>query len=254
MKLTGKTILITGGTRGIGFELAKQLVAAGNNVLVTGRDPASLVAVRNALPSVHVYQSDGSDPLQIAALYEEIRLKFPKLDVLVNNAGIMRNIDLNTVADPATLTAEIAVGLSGPILLTQYFLPLLRQQPEALIVNVSSGLALIPFVIAPVYSAAKAGVHAYTRCLRAQLKNTSIRVVELLPPGTETALFRGEFEREMKGQKGMPVTELAMRAIKGIEAGKDEIRPGLAKVLGFMSRIAPDFMMAQMARMSAPKP
>ncbi|OPB00337.1 short-chain dehydrogenase [Pseudomonas fluorescens] len=253
MKLIGKTILITGGTRGIGLELATQLLAAGNTVLVTARDAAGLDSVRKALPGVHAFQSDASDPLQIAALYEEVRLRFPTLNVLINNAGIMRNLDLNHVAEPARIADEIAVGLSGPILLTQYFLPLLRQQPAALIVNVSSGLALIPFVIAPVYSAAKAGMHAYTRCLRAQVKNTSVRVVELLPPGTETALFRGEFEKEMKGQKGMPVVELVEQAIKGIEAGRDEIRPGLAKVLGFMSRIAPDFMMAQMARMSAPK-
>lgn len=145
------------------------------------------------------------------------------------------------------------IGLNGPILLNQHFLPHLRKQTEALIVNISSGLAFIPFTISPIYSAAKAGLHAYSRCLRTQLKNTTVKVVELLPPGTETPLFRGEFEKEMRGQKGMPVETLVKKAIRGIEAGHTEIRPGLARVLGVMSRVAPDFMMTQMTRMSAPK-
>lgn len=254
MKLTEKTILITGGTQGIGFELARELLALGNTVLITGRDAVKLEAARKTLPGVHIFQSDASDPLQIAELYQEVSLQFPRLSVLINNAGIMRNIDLTINADTTRLTSELAVGLAGPILLTQHFLPLLRKQPEAMVVNVSSGLALIPFVIAPIYSAAKAGLHAYTRCLREQLKGSDVRVVELLPPGTETSLFRKEFEKEMKGQKGMPVDELARQAIRGIIKGKEEIRPGLTKLLGLMSKIAPDFMMKQIAKMSAPKP
>ncbi len=253
MKLEGKTILITGGTSGIGLELAKQMLAAGNTVLITGRDSRRIQKVQQALPDVHAFQSDASDPLEIAKLHREVLARFPRLSVIVNNAGIMRNLNLNTVAHPADVTREIAIDLSGPILVNQEFLPHLREQSEALIVNVSSGLALIPFTISPVYSAAKAGLHAYTRCLRAQMKGTSVRVIELLPPGTETPLFRGEFEKEMKGQKAMDVTVLVKQAIAGMEAGQDEIRPGLAKVLGVMSRLAPNFMMAQIARMSAPK-
>jgi uncharacterized oxidoreductase len=252
MKLKGKTILLTGGTSGIGLELAKALLAAGNTVVITGRDSNRIQKAQQELRNVHVFQSDVSEPSEIALLHREVLTKFPNLSVVVNNAGIMRNLNLNT-ADPSDLTSEIDIDLSGPILLNQLFLPHLKKQSEALIVNVSSGLALIPFTISPVYSAAKAGLHAYTKCLRAQMKGTSVRVIELLPPGTETPLFRGEFEKEMKGQKGMDVTVLVKEAIAGIEADRDEIRPGLTKVLGFMSRVAPNFMMAQIAKMSTPK-
>jgi uncharacterized oxidoreductase len=252
MKLEGKTILITGGTSGIGLELAKHLLAAGNTVLITGRNSARIQKAQQELRGVHVFQSDASEPSEIGLLHQEVLSKFPKLDVIVNNAGIMRNLNLKN-ASPSDVTSEVEISLSGPILLNQLFLPHLLKQSEALIVNVSSGLAFIPFVISPIYSAAKAGMHAYTRCLRAQMKGTSVRVIELLPPGTETPLFREEFEKEMKGQKGMDVTVLVKQAIAGIEADKDEIRPGLAKVLGLMSRVAPNFMMAQIAKMSAPK-
>jgi uncharacterized oxidoreductase len=252
MKLKGKTILITGGTSGIGLELAKHLLAAGNTVLITGRNSARIQKAQQELQGVHVFRSDSSEPSEIGLLHQEVLSRFPKLDVVINNAGIMRNLNLN-VASPSDITSEIEINLSGPILLNQLFLPHLKKQSEALIVNVSSGLALIPFTISPVYSAAKAGLHAYTKCLRAQMKGTSVRVIELLPPGTETPLFRGEFAREMKGQKGMDVTVLVKQAIAGIEADKDEVRPGLTKILNLMSRVAPNFMMAQIARMSAPK-
>ena len=252
MKLRGRTILITGGTSGIGLELAKTLLAAGNTVLITGRDSSRIQKAQQVLRGVHVFQCDVSEPLELAQLQREVLAKFPNLSVIINNAGIMRNLNLN-VTDPSDLTREIEISLNGPILLNQLLLPHLKKQNEALIVNVSSGLALIPFTISPIYSAAKAGLHAYTRCLRAQMKGTSVRVIELLPPGTETPLFRGEFEQEMKGQKGMDVAVLVKRTIAGIEADHDEIRPGLTKVLGLMSRLAPDCMMAQIARMSAPK-
>ena len=252
MKLKGRTILITGGTSGIGLELAKKLLAAGNTVLITGRDSNRIQKAQQVLGDVHVFQSDVSEPSELTHLQREVLAKFPSLDVVINNAGIMRNLNLN-VADPSDLTHEIEINLNGPIMLNQLFLPHLKKRNEALIVNVSSGLALIPFTISPIYSAAKAGLHAYTRCLRAQMKGTSVRVIELLPPGTETPLFRGEFAKEMKGQKGMDVAVLVKQAIAGIEADQDEIRPGLTKVLGLMSRLAPDFMMAQITKMSASK-
>jgi uncharacterized oxidoreductase len=252
MKLKGKTILITGGTSGIGLELAKQLLSAGNTVLITGRNGDRIQKAQQELRGVHVFQSDVGEPSELALLHRELLARFPKLSVVINNAGIMRNLDLNN-AEASDVASEIEIDLSGPILLNQLFLPHLKRQSEALIVNVSSGLALIPFTISPVYSAAKAGLHAYTRCLRVQMKGTSVRVIELLPPGTETPLFRGEFEKEMKGQKGMDVKVLVKQTIAGIEADRDEIRPGLTKVLGLMSRLAPNFMMAQIARMSTPK-
>jgi len=253
MKLTEKTILITGGTSGIGFELAKQLLQRGNTVVVTGRDQEKLDAASRALPGVHAFKSDVSDPGAIAALYETITAHFPALDTLINNAGIMRNLNLNQDRDLDDVTREIEINLSGPVRMTQQFLPHLKTCKNALIVNVSSGLAFIPLPVSPVYCATKAAIHSFTQSLRVQLDGTGVTVIELAPPGVETPLFRGEFAEEMKGQKGMDVTVLAEKAIVGIEAGRLEIRPGLSNVLKGMSRIAPQFMLKQMVRMSKPK-
>lgn len=253
MKLQQRTVLITGGTSGIGFELARQLLVRGNTVIVTGRDQDRLGAATQALPGVHTFRSDVGDPTAIVALHEAVLSRFPALDTLVNNAGIMRNLRLNEEHDLEDVTREIEINLCGPVRMVQQFLPHLRTRPGALVVNVSSGLAFIPFPVAPIYCAAKAGIHSFTQSLRVQLQGTGITVVELAPPGTETPLFRGEFADEMRGQKGMDVQVLAKRAIAGIEAGKLEIRPGLANVLKAMSRVAPQFMLKQMAKMAKPK-
>jgi len=248
MKLTGRTILITGGTSGIGLELAKQLIAQRNTVLITGRDAQRLTATKSKLP-VHTHICDAGNPADIEKLQRTVATDFPNLDTLINNAGIMRNLDLNQLHELTDVTRELAVNLSGPIQMVQAFLPQLKARPDALIVNVSSGLAFVPFPLSPVYSAAKAGVHAYTRALRAQLTRSRIRVVELAPPGTETPLFRREFEKEMKGQSGMDVQALVKQAISGIESGKTEIRPGLSNILYILSRIAPRIPFGQMSKM-----
>jgi uncharacterized oxidoreductase len=253
MKLEQRTVLITGGTSGIGLELARQLQQRGNTVLVTGRDQERLDAAKHSLPGLHTFKSDVSDAEDIRALYHDISARFPALDTLINNAGIMRNLNLNRSRDLQDVTREIEINLSGPVRMIQQFLPHLKTRPCALIVNVSSGLAFVPFPVSPVYSATKAAIHSYTQSLRIQLEGTGVSVIELAPPGVETPLFRGEFAEETRGQKPMPVDVLAARAIAGIEAGKLEIRPGLSNVLKLMSRIAPGFMLEQMAKMSRPK-
>ena len=253
MKLENRTVLITGGTSGIGLELARHLLARGNVVIVTGRDAQRLDEARRALPSVHTFRSDVSDPGAIAELHDAVLAQFPLLDTLVNNAGIMRNLDLLEHRDLGDVTREIEINLCGPVRMVQQFLPQLMSRPNALIVNVSSGLAYVPLPIAPVYSATKAGLHAYTQSLRVQLAGTGVTVVELAPPAVETQLFRGEFADEMKAQKAMDVTKLARLAIAGIEKGKLEIRPGLANVIRIMSRIAPGFMLRQMSGLTRRK-
>ena len=136
--------------------------------------------------------------------------------------------------------------------MVQQFLPHLKTREGPLIVNVSSGLAFTPFPASPVYCATKAAIHSFTQSLRVQMEGTGVTVVELAPPAVETPLLRGEFAEEMKEQKGMDAKVLARHAISGIEAGKLEIRPGLANVLMAMSRIAPRFMLKQMAKMTKP--
>ena len=253
MKLTKRTVLITGGTSGIGLELARQLHERGNTVIVTGRDHEKLDAVGRALAGVHAIQSDVSDPGAIMALYDTVIARFPALDTLVNNAGIMRNLDLNQERDLRDVTREIEINLSGPVQMVQQFLPHLKTRERSLIVNLSSGIAFIPFPLSPVYSATKSAIHAFTQILRVQLAGTGVTVVELAPPPVETPLLRGEFAAEMEGQKGMDVAVLVRRAIAGIEAGKLEIRPGFSNLMKAMSRIAPQFMLDQLVKQTRPK-
>ena len=251
MKLEHRTVLITGGTSGIGRELARELLKRGNVVIVTGRDPARLDAVERELPGVHTFRSDAADPVAIELLCKDVLARFAELDTVINNAGIMRNLKLGDRRELQDVTREIAINLSGPVQMIQQFLPHLKTRPGALIVNVSSGLAFLPFPAAPIYCATKAALHSFTQSLRVQLEGSGVTVVELAPPGTETPLFRGEFEREMQGEKAMDPNLLAQRALAAIEAGSLEIRPGVANLLKIMSRVAPGFMLRQMTKLSS---
>ena len=250
METSGNTVLITGGTGGIGFELAAQLLALGNTVIITGRDQARLNAAVKKCPGLHAVKSDVADPKAIEALHKKVVAKFPGLNVLVNNAGIMRKINVQkNKYDLAGIGGEIETNLIGPIRMVQQFLPqLLKSKKAAAIMNISSGLAFVPLPIAPVYCSTKAGLHSYTRSLRVQLKNTGVKVFELAPPLTQTNLLDGFDPKDMEGVKAMPVEELAKHAILGL--GKDvlEIRPGQSNQLKVMDRIAPNFIFAMLSK------
>jgi uncharacterized oxidoreductase len=250
MKLEKRTILITGGTSGIGRELAKQLLGRRNTVIVTGRDQAKIDAVNKELPTLHTFKSDVSDASAIAVLHENILARFPELDTLVNNAGIMRNLNLDQKRDLIDVTREIEINFCGPVRMIQQFLPHLKLRQDALIINVTSGLAFVPFPASPIYCATKAAMHSFTQSLRIQLRGTGVTAIELAPPGVETPLFRGEFAEETKRQKAMDVETLAKRAIEGIETGSLEIRPGLSNFLKAMSRIAPTLMLNQLTKLT----
>lgn len=240
MKMSGNTVLITGGTSGIGLELANQLASLGNTVIVTGRDQAKLDLIGKEHPSLTTINSDVSDPAAIAQLYERVTKEFPKLNVLINNAGIMRKINLQDKGvDLEDLVREIETNLTGPVRMVKQFLPHLKLQGSSAIVNVSSGLAFVPFPISPIYSATKAGLHAFTRSLRVQLKNTSVRVFELAPPSTQTPLQNAFDSTDVKASANMDVNKLARKAIKGLTRDRLEIRPGASNVLKWISRIAP---------------
>jgi len=249
MQMTKNTILITGGTSGIGFELAKQLIALGNTVLVTGRDLAKLERAKKQLPKIHIYQSDVSNPKAITELFKKVTQDFPELNILINNAGIMKTINLHDQqTDLLDLTNEIDINLNGPVRMVKQFLPHLKSKAAAAIMNVSSGLAFVPLPSSPVYCATKAALHSFTLSLRVQLKNSSIKVFELAPPATQTELL-GDFNSEdMKGITVMKVEDMVAAAVKGLEQDQLEIRPGQSNQLKFMSRLAPQFILNQMSK------
>jgi uncharacterized oxidoreductase len=250
MELKNNTILITGGTSGLGLELAKQLLELGNTVIVTGRDAKKLDQAKLKYPKISVFQSDVSDPKAIEALCSAIVNQFPHLNVLVNNAGEMHRINLNDDANNVyNIAQEIEINLSGPIRMIQQFLPHLKKQKSAAIINVTSGLALIPFPISPVYGATKSGLRSYTKSLRVQLKKTSIKVFELVAPGAKTAL-NDKFSSDVDHKTLMDVNKLIAVAIRGLEKDKYEIYPGTAAVIKVMSRLAPTLIFKQMAKIA----
>lgn len=250
MGMSGKTVLITGGTSGIGYALAAQLLARGSKVLITGRVAERLEATRQTLPGVHIHVCDQSDPEAIARLHADVTRDFPDLSILINNAGIGLKRNLQDERVPlADLEREIAINLTGPIQLNAQFLPHLKRQPSAMIVNVTSGLAFVPLALKPIYCATKAAMHAYTQSLRAQLAHTSVRVVELAPPATKTAF--NDAQPDMNDVPRMDVDKLASAAIRGLERDQDEILPGASRILRLIGRLAPRLVLrkADAARM-----
>ena len=252
MKMSNNTILITGGTSGIGYALAAQLLERGNTVLITGRTEEKLATVRQSLPGVHTYVSDVSDPSAIRRLYSDVTRAFPDLNVLVNNAGIGLKLNLNdTAGQLEDLDKEIKTNLIGPIQMIKQFLPQLKRQQTAAIVNVSSGLAFVPLAVKPIYCATKAAVHSYTQSLRVQLKNSSVEVIELAPPAVKTNFNKGQ--EELNSSSAMDVNKFAKASIRGLERGQEEILPGLSRVARLIGRVAPHavFMKAEAERMIA---
>src|ERR1700747_1219915 len=249
MKLTSNTILITGGGSGIGYELTKQLTAIGNTILITGRDQSKMDRAKAAFPKIHTFQSDVSDSDAIATLYEKVTKQFPELNILINNAGIMREINVHDEAGSLEdITGEIEINLSGPIRMVKQFLPHLKTKSDAAIMNVSSGLAFVPLPISPVYCATKPGLHSFTESLRVQLKNTKVKVFELAPQEQQTDLLGAFNSEDMKGVSIMKVEDMVKVAIKGMQTDRLEISSGQANLLKMMSRLAPGFILKQMSR------
>jgi uncharacterized oxidoreductase len=187
MRLTGNTIMVTGGGSGIGRGLAVALGRAGNRVIIAGRRIEALRAVAAEHPGITYPQLDQSDRQSIQRFIGEIERQYADLNVVVNNAGIMALEDMNA-PDPDTASAVISTNLLGPIALTSLLMPTLKAQRGAAIVNVTSALAFVPMALAPTYSATKAGLHAYTESLRFLLHDSGIQVIEIAPPRVETEM------------------------------------------------------------------
>ena len=248
MKLTNRTILITGGSAGIGLAFALKFLDLGNEVIVTGRRQAVLDQVRAKYPKLHTFQSDVADPAQIAALAARVKADFPRLDVLMNNAGIFLLKNLKApAADLAGLMAEMNINVGGVIGMTSAFIDILTAN-KGTVINVSSGLAFVPLPCAPIYCATKAAIHSYTQSLRFQLEETGVEVIELMPPAVKTDLT-GDLP-EGDGIALMTTDELVKQSFASLKAGALEIRPGQAKQLALMRRLAPDFINRQLWKAS----
>lgn len=192
MKTSGNTILITGSTSGIGLGLALRFHKAGNKVIVAGRRKALLDQITADHPGIEAIELDVADAKSIVQASELAATRYPDLNVVINNAGIMLS---ESVLEPESLRGaeeSVAINLLGTIRMTYAFLPQLIRKSDGVLINVSSSLAFVPFPIAMTYSATKAAVHAFTEALRIQLAETSVRVVELAPPGVRTTLFGQE--------------------------------------------------------------
>lgn len=210
MNPSGNTILITGGTSGIGRKLAERLHALGNEVIVAGRRQALLDDLTAAHPGMAGYVLDVDDPQAIRNFVAKVTADHPGLNVLVNNAGIMKAEDLNAeTVDTVTAEATIATNLLAPIRLIAALLPHLRRRPRSTIINVTSGLAFVPLVATPTYNATKAALHSYTISLRRQLRGSSVEVVELIPPAVQTDLMPGHAENP----HNMPLDDFVDEAV-----------------------------------------
>lgn len=229
MIIAGKTALVTGGTDGIGLEIARQLKAKGATVIVCGRRPEALASAGGE--GFEPIPADLSTQSGVDGLVQT--LKGRVVDILVNNAGMGVDYDFNAAIDLDGTEQAIYLNLNAPIRLAAAFIPQLRTRPEAAIVNVTSGLAIAPRAGGPVYCATKAGLRSFTKAIRHQLRNSPVRVIEALPPVVETAMTA------QRGGRKMPSSQCAAEIVAAIEQDRDEANIGMVKLLKIVHSISP---------------
>ena len=228
MQHTGQIVLITGGATGIGFAIAERFHRAGNQVILVGRSEAALAAACKSLPGAQSCVADVTNATDRARLVSQ----YPQVTVLVNNAGIQFN-DAIAVASEANIEHELNVNFLAPVLLGKAFIPSLSKHPAAAIINVSSGLALVPKEDAAIYCASKAALHSLSKTLRWQLEATPIKVFEVLPPLVETAMTAG------RGKGKITPAQLADEFWEGFKRDRMEMLIGKAKLLAWINRLTP---------------
>ncbi|GAB2544991.1 SDR family oxidoreductase [Rufibacter soli] len=242
MKLAGNTVLVTGGASGIGLAIAERFLKAGSTVIICGRRPDKLQEAQQKHPALHTRVCDVANEADRVALLEWATASFPQLNVLVNNAGIQRR--LNPVVqqeDWQETQQEIAINLEAPIHLCHLFIPHLKQQPSAAIVNVTSGLAFTPATFAPIYCATKAALHSYTMSLRHLLAKTQVEVVEIVPPAVNTDLGGVGLHTF-----GADLNEFADAVMQRVDQGELEVGFGSSEERRNASRAENDAFSAQM--------
>jgi uncharacterized oxidoreductase len=241
MKLTGNTVLVTGGASGIGLALARRFLDRGNEVIICGRREDKLREAKKAVPGFHTRVANVADKSGRVELFEWAAREFPSLNVLVNNAGIQRRVDLTANEDWEKTKTEIATNLDAPIHLTQLFHDHLAAQEQAAIVNVTSGLSFVPLANVPVYCATKAALHSFTLSTRWQLKSTQIDVIEIIPPAVDTDLQAPGLHTF-----GVNVDKFADAVFDGLEQGWNEIAYGTAEIARRSSREQLDMIFERM--------
>ncbi len=228
MKATDNTILITGGGSGIGRGLAEAFHALGNQVIISGRGRKALDETVAANPGMKGLTVDLADSASISAFASQLGEQFPSLNVVINNAGIMRPENLLTQpAELADAEAMITTNLLGPIRLTAALLPLLQKQPSATVMTVSSGLAFLPLAMTPTYCATKAAIHSYSQSLRYQLRDSVVKVVELIPPYVQTTLMG---DHQANDPRAMPLKEFIVEVMEIIQTQPDATEIRVEKV------------------------
>jgi len=230
---TPANVLITGGSRGIGFAFARRYLAQGARVLVTGRSAPDLERAAAAAPGLETTVSDLGAPADREALARLVSAAMPGLDLLVHNAGIQRRIALAADTSPWTDRAsEIGINLAGPVHLSHLLIPvMLAHRRPATVVTVTSGGAFVPQPFAPLYSATKAALHSYTVNLRFSLAATPVTVVEVIPPAVATGLSG------LENPHGVAVDEFADAVVAGIAAGRRVVGYGPTAEPAFTARL-----------------
>nr|WP_293833729.1 SDR family NAD(P)-dependent oxidoreductase [uncultured Arsenicibacter sp.] len=236
MKTTQHTILITGGSAGIGFAFAKAFDEQGNHVIITGRDETRLQQAAAQLKNATAIVSDVTKEEDVNRLAARIEQEFPQLDVLINNAGKAFAYNLDEQPDAYTKAGEeMLTNYLSAIRLTEKLLPVLKQQPEAAIVNVSSIVAFVPISQVSTYSASKAALHSYTKSLRFALSRTSaVKVFDVMPP-----LVNTDFSQDIGGEKGISPAVVAQELLNALASDTYEVHIGDTAAVYALSRSAP---------------